>query len=80
MTKLIELPNYVKAARESLKPRSHSLYHDCLNAELHDIVGKVVYFRNYEDLEAEYIEFCFTREGVGKVTYNYTAYRMYEED
>lgn len=78
MTTVLQLPNYVKAARESLKPRSQALFHDCLNAELADLQGDTVYFRNYEDTDVEYIEFAFTRLGVGRVRLETVSYKGFE--
>lgn len=80
MTTVLQLPNYVKAARESLKPRSQTLFHDCLNAELADLQGDTVYFRNYEDTDVEYIEFAFTRLGVGRVRLDTVSYKEYQEE
>lgn len=82
MTKVYQLPNYVKAVKESLKPRSNSLYQDCLNADLAEIKGDVIYFRNYEDADVAYIEFCFTRIAIGNIKFNYVSYRPWtgEED
>ena len=74
MTQVWQLPNYVKAAQASHLRSNKTLMHDCMNAELEDIIGDTVYFRNYEDSEVDFIEFCFTREGVGKIKFNYVSY------
>lgn len=70
-TKLIHLRQYVKALKESHLDGSH--FNSCLKAELADIKGNVVYFRNYEDTNLDYIEFCFTRMD-DRVIFNYMSY------
>ena len=74
---LWQVRQYVKAIQESHLDDSHRI--SAMKAELAEIKGDVVYFRNYVDTNLEYIEFCFTRL-VGKVKFNYIAYVEYSED
>lgn len=78
MTQVRELPNYVKAAQNSHLKANRLLLHHCMNSELEDIVGDTVYFRNYEDNDVDFIEFCFTREGIGKIKFNYVSHMPWD--
>lgn len=72
---LWQVRGYVKAINQShLHP---SLRKSALNAKLADIKGDLVYFRNYEDTELEYIEYCFTRN-VGSIKFNYVSHVEFE--
>lgn len=75
-TQVWQLRGYVKALEES--HLEGSLKTSCLKAKLADIKGEVVYFRNYEDTNLEYIEFCFTRM-VGKIKFNYVSYVEWDD-
>lgn len=76
-TQVWQLPYYTRAVKESHLDESHQK--SALKAELADVKGDVVYFRNYQDTNLEYIEFCFTRVGVRNIKFNYISYCEYDE-
>ena len=73
---VMQVPTYVKAL-ETAGLRGSELK-SCLTAELADIIGDVVYFRNYKDTDLEYIEYSFTRLGNNKAKFNYVSYVEYD--
>lgn len=77
-TKVWQLPYYTRAVKESHLDESHQKA--CLKAELAEIKGDRVYFRNYADTNLEYMEFSFTRVGVGKIKFNHISYVEWNED
>ena len=77
-TQVWQLPYYTRAVKESHLDELHQK--SCLKAELADVKGDQVYFRNYADTNLEYMEFCFTRVGVGNIKFNYISYIEWHED
>lgn len=77
-TQVWQLPYYTRAVKESHLDEWHQK--SCLKAELAEIIGNDIYFRNYNDTSLEYIEFCFTRVGIGYVKFNYVSYVEWSED
>lgn len=71
-TQVIHLRQYVKAVKESHLDGSH--VNSCLKAELAKVDGDVVYFRNYEDTNLDYMEFSFIRLAGGGVKFRHLSY------
>ena len=68
---VIHLRQYVEAVKESHLDGSH--IQSCLRAELAEVKGNLIYFRNYEDTNLDYIQFLFVREK-GKVKFKHISY------
>lgn len=77
MIQVIHLRGYTKAIRESHLPED--LKASALRAGLAKMEGELVYFRNEEDTNLEYIEFCFTRKP-GNIIFNYVSYVEWSEE
>lgn len=76
--KVIHLRQYTQAVKESHLDGSH--FNSALKAELHNIEGDLVYFRNYEDVvDTDFMEFCFTRNNQS-IKFNYMSYRFEDEE
>ena len=77
-TQVWQLPNYTRVIKARHLDEFHRKF--ALKAELAKIEGDLVYFRNYDDKDVEYIEFCFTRVGIGNIKFNYISYVVWSED